>query len=457
MDIESLVQTQREWFYEGHTAHINWRKTQLKRLRDVVFEHEQAIFQALKTDLNKSEAESFTTELVLLYEEIGLMLKKLERFAKPKRVKGTLMLTGTASYVVPEPYGVVAIVAPWNYPVQLALVPLVGAIAAGNTAIVKPSELTPNVSKVIKKIIEESFTTNFVACVEGEADVASALTGSSVDYVFFTGSVPVGKKVMRACAEHLTPHTLELGGKSPAIVLNDADITLAAERIAWGKFLNAGQTCVAPDYVLVPRELHDSFVEALKEMTAKLFPFNEHMNSIVSERHWQRLVNFLNDGTIAYGGEHEESKRRIAPSILTNVSLDAPIMQEEIFGPLLPILTYNDEKEAIAYIRSQPKALAAYVFTRNTKRGRAIFNQFSFGGGCVNDTIQHLLNPRLPFGGVGPSGVGAYHGEFSFQTFSHMKSIVEGSTFRYSPRYMFTPSGKQVLDERLKKALRGRS
>ncbi|MEK5456969.1 MULTISPECIES: aldehyde dehydrogenase [Bacillus] len=420
----------------------------LNDLKKAIKHHEKDILQALAHDLHKSEQEAYTTEIGMVYEEINHTVKYLHKWAKPSRAKTPLTHIGSKSMIIKEPYGSVLIIAPWNYPFQLALSPLVGAISAGNAVTLKPSELTPHVSNVIGTIVESVFQEDLAAVVEGGVDVSTELLKLPFDYIFFTGSVAVGKVVMEAAAKHLTPVTLELGGKSPCIVMPDADIKLAAKRITFGKFTNAGQTCIAPDYLLVHESIKE---ELLREMTTCIRDFygdqpetNPHFGKNVSQRHFDRLSQFLSNGTIVTGGQRNEQELKIAPTILDHITWEDPVMQEEIFGPILPVITFGSLQEAADMIKARPKPLALYLFTTNKETEAYILDNLSFGGGCINDTLMHVATPYLPFGGVGESGIGRYHGKESFFTFTHEKSVLrQTNRFDFSFRY---PNAKNGLD-----------
>ncbi|MGG0639700.1 aldehyde dehydrogenase [Bacillus altitudinis] len=430
------------------TPAVQERIRLLNDLKAAIKHHEKDILQALAHDLHKSEQEAYTTEIGMVYEEINHTVKHLHKWAKPSRAKTPLTHIGSKSMIIKEPYGSVLIIAPWNYPFQLALSPLVGAISAGNAVTLKPSELTPHVSNVIGTIVESVFQEDLAAVVEGGVDVSTELLKLPFDYIFFTGSVAVGKVVMEAAAKHLTPVTLELGGKSPCIVMPDADIKLAAKRITFGKFTNAGQTCIAPDYLLV----HESIKEdLLHEMTTCIRDFygnqpetNPHFGKNVSQRHFDRLSQFLSNGTIVTGGQRNEQELKIAPTILDHITWEDPVMQEEIFGPILPVITFGSLQEAADMIKARPKPLALYLFTTNKETEAYILDNLSFGGGCINDTLMHVATPYLPFGGVGESGIGRYHGKESFFTFTHEKSVLrQTNRFDFSFRY---PNAKNGLD-----------
>ncbi|TCI76493.1 aldehyde dehydrogenase [Exiguobacterium sp. SH0S1] len=431
LTIEELISKQRRFFKTQATKSLAFRLSMLTFLKESIKHHEAEIIEALKTDLNKSELDAFTTEIGFIYDEISRTNRELKRWMRPKRVRGAAIHLGTKSEVMYEPYGTVLIIAPWNYPFQLAIAPLIGAIAAGNTAVVKPSELTPNVAQVMTKVLERAFTDRYVVSVEGDKDVAQALLAQKWDHIFFTGSTQVGKIVMEAAAKQLTPVTLELGGKSPAIVHEDANINIAAKRIAWGKWMNAGQTCVAPDYVLVHESKRDAFLEAIKREAFLMFGNGigtERFTRIVSESHFDRLTGYLSQGDVFFGGATERESLKIAPTVMTDIHDGAAVMKDEIFGPILPVLTYRQLDEAIEFVSDRPHPLALYLFTETKAVEQTVLKHLTFGGGCVNDVLMHLTNPNLPFGGVGESGMGAYHGRYSFEAFSHAKSILRNTT-----------------------------
>ncbi|PAE22452.1 aldehyde dehydrogenase family protein [Bacillus sp. 7504-2] len=432
LNYSELLSKQRNYFQTGATKNLAFRIKALQKLNQVIREGEKRLIQSLKEDLNKSEFDAYSTEIGIVLEEIRYTLKNIRSWAKPKKVKTPLTHIGAKSYIYPEPYGVAFIIAPWNYPFQLAVAPLIGAIAAGNCAVIKPSELTPRTSLVLAELINSHFPEEYIAVVEGGKETSEALLKENFDYIFFTGSVQVGRIIMESAAQHLTPVTLELGGKSPCIVHVDANLKLAAKRIAWGKFMNAGQTCIAPDYVYVDKKVKDEFLAHLKRAVNELYgqePLeNLHYTKIVSEQHFNRLRSFLAEGEIFYGGKSSEEKLMIAPTVLTDITWDYSVMEDEIFGPILPVLEYRQLSEAVEEIRSRPKPLAFYLFTESSDVQNRLLEQVSFGGGCINDTVYHIANPYLPFGGVGNSGIGAYHGKGSFNTFSHDKSILKQTT-----------------------------
>ncbi|SHF58831.1 aldehyde dehydrogenase [Ornithinibacillus halophilus] len=430
--IEEIVQNQRNYFHTGKTLSYNYRVEQLKALRTMLKENEKEIYQALKKDLNKSRYEALTTELGFLLTEIDFTLSHLKKWMEPRKVDAPITHKGSQSYIQKEPYGVTLAIAPWNYPLQLAIAPVIGAIAAGNTAVIKPSEFTKETSSLLTKMIQSTFDPAYITVVEGDVNESQKLLDQRFDYIFFTGSSNVGKIVMREASKYLTPVTLELGGKSPAIVNKDANIDLTAKRIVWGKFTNAGQTCVAPDFIYVHEKVKPKLLKAMKKYIKTLYgkkPIeNNDYVQIVNKKHFTRLTSFLTNGEIYCGGTYDEETLRISPTIVDNISWEDPIMQDEIFGPLLPVLTFKELDEVIGDLKVHEKPLALYYFGENKKQQEKVMNSLSFGGGCINDTLYHLANPHLPFGGVGNSGMGSYHGKYSFDTFSHEKSILKQTT-----------------------------
>ncbi|MFL0245782.1 aldehyde dehydrogenase [Candidatus Clostridium stratigraminis] len=452
----SILAEDKEFFETGETKSIDFRITQLKKLKFVIKDNEELIMEALKMDLNKSQFESYAAEVGYLYDSISYFIRNLKKWVKVKKVKTPIIHFGSKSYIYPEPYGTVLIIGPFNYPFQLLMEPLVGAIAAGNCIVLKPSEFTPNVSKLIGKLIKENFNEKFIRVIEGGIDITSALINAPFDYIFFTGSVKVGKIVMKAAARNLIPVTLELGGKSPCIVNEDANLNVAAERIAWGKFMNVGQTCVAPDYVLVHKNIKEHFIKKIIEKVKDFYgydPMNsEDYGRIVNESHMRRLIDLIDIDKVVLGGKYDINERYMAPTILDNVTLKDKVMEEEIFGPILPIIEYEDIKEAIKLINKRDKPLALYLFTENKLIQKTVEENVSYGGGCINDTMTHLVTPYLPFGGVGPSGVGSYHGYKSFETFSHMKSILKKST-KININFIYPPYNNDKL-KLLKKAMK---
>ncbi|MET0759820.1 MAG: aldehyde dehydrogenase [Flavobacterium sp.] len=426
----------------NYKTDIAYRKESLKKLLHNIHKNEEAIVQALYDDFRKPAFEAVLTETHFVISDLKDTIKKINSWAKPRRVMPSILNFPSKDYIYSEPYGKVLIIAPWNYPFQLALFPLIAAVAAGNQVVLKPSELTPNTSKIIAKIISETFHVNHVEVMEGGVDVAQKLLAQRWDYIFFTGSVAVGKIVAKAAAEHLTPVTLELGGKNPCIVDETANLKLAAKRIVWGKFINSGQTCIAPDYILVQTKMKARFIAYLKEEITDAYGENPETSPdfcrIVNDKNWQRQCDLLVGCTIVFGGQTNAANCYIAPTLIDEPSFDSLVMQDEIFGPILPILSYDNDLDLKNIISKYEKPLALYVFTENKRFAEKVIQEFSFGGGCVNDTVIQFSNKRLPFGGVGHSGIGAYHGKMSFDLFSHKKAIVKKANWldlpmRYAP------------------------
>ncbi len=421
---------------------VSQRKRSLQKLLNTIIKYEEEIIKALYDDFKKPAFESVATETSYIISDLKDTIKKIESYAKPKKVRAGLLNFPSADYIYNEPYGKVLIIAPWNYPFQLAICPLVAAVAAGNRVVLKPSELTPHTSSIIAKIISESFDKEHVTVEQGGVDKSEALLAKRWDYIFFTGSVSVGKAVAKAAAVNLTPVTLELGGKSPCIVDQTAKIEVAAKRIVWGKFINAGQTCIAPDYILVHQSIKHALTEALKKEITNAYS-TEIKNSpdfarIINAKNWERLVGYLSSQKIVFGGSSDKESLFIEPTLIDEPELKSDVMQNEIFGPLLPIISYRNENELEKIILGYEKPLSLYVFTERKDFADHIINTLSFGGGCINDTLMHIANKHLPFGGVGHSGMGAYHGKAGFETFSHKKSISKKGTWldvplRYAP------------------------
>lgn len=441
-ETRGVLERQEKYFASGNTKDIDFRMANLKKLYQAIEDYETEILEALRTDLNKAGFEGYATEIGLVLEEITYLLKNMKKFLKPKRVRTPLSQFPSVSRVYKEPYGQVLIIAPWNYPFLLTISPLVGALAAGNTAVIKPSEFAPAMSATIKKMIADTFDSAYVTVVEGAVEVNQSLLSKDFDFIFFTGSTEVGKIVMEKAAQNLTPVVLELGGKSPAIVDETSNIKIAAKRIAWGKGLNAGQTCVAPDYLLVHQDVKEELTQELMNNSQEFFGKNAEQNpdypKIINEKHYQRLIDLVDTGEVIYGGQQNDETRQINVTLMDDVSWEDPIMQEEIFGPILPIITYEKLDEAIAHINKRSKPLALYLFTRSKDVERKVLKEVSFGGGAINDTVTHLATPYMGFGGVGQSGMGNYHGKDSIDTFSHSKSILKKSNwidlpFRYPP------------------------
>ena len=441
-NIQETIAKQRAFFATGKTKDYDFRVSQLQKLSHLIKENEQLILDAIYADLRKPAIEAFGSEILGTLSEVKYALKHLKAWMKPQKVGTPITLFPSSSYIYAEPLGVVLIVAPWNYPFVLTLQPLIGAIAAGNCAILKPSEHTPHTSSAIAKIVNTNFDPSFITAIEGGIETNQALLAEKFDHIFFTGGTAIGKIVMEAAAKHLTPVTLELGGKSPCIIDETCDLDITAKRIIWGKFYNCGQTCVAPDYLLIQKNIKPILIEKLLECLKTFFGENPQqspdLGRIVNERQFDRLVTLLNEGKILIGGQHDRGDRFIAPTLIDQVSPNSKIMGDEIFGPILPILEYDQIAEAIAFVNAQPKPLALYLFSNNKQNQAQILKEISFGGGCLNDIIMHLGNPELPFGGVGNSGMGAYHGKASFDTFTHRKSILKNS-FRFDLKWRYPP------------------
>ena len=446
MKVSEIYRQQREFFFGGKTRAVEFRLAALKLLLESITRHQDEILEALHSDLGKSSAEGYMTEVSVVKQEIRYARRHLRRWAKPRRVATPHIHFPARSTIYTEPCGVVLILAPWNYPFQLCMAPLVGAIAAGNCGIVKPSKISANVSRVIGKILSDVFSSEYIACVNLVENSYEDILAESFDHILFTGSEYVGKLVMSAAAKHLTPVTLELGGKSPCIVDPSADVALAAKRIAWGKFLNSGQTCVAPDYILAHKSVAKPLIEELKKNIVAFYgerPLeNPDYPKIINRRHFERLADLFpgpeEREKILFGGEVSLAAMKIAPTIITRVSFESRVMQEEIFGPLLPVIEYENLDETIQLLQRKPSPLALYLFTRSQSAEHKVIGALRFGGGCVNDTVIHFSNHHLPFGGVGASGMGAYHGRLSFETFSHHKGILKKSNWydmplRYPP------------------------
>ena len=424
------VKAEQEMFLRsGITLDVKFRIKQLKRLKEAIKAHDVLIYDALKKDLNKPVFESYVTELGSVYGEIDYMIKHVKDWAKPKRVPTSLAHFYSKSHIYQEPYGRVLIIAPWNFPIQLSFVPLVGAMAAGNCVVLKPSELAPYTARVIQQIIESVFAREYVAVEQGDGKVSQQLLKEGVDYCFFTGSTQVGKTIMETASQTLTPVTLELGGKSPVIVAKDTNIKHAAQRIVWGKFTNAGQTCIAPDYLLVDEVIRDDLISAIIEVIEEYYtkkPLeNSDYSKMINKRHFKRVKKLMKNQSVIYGGGSNKEMLTIEPTLVLEPELDTELMQEEIFGPILPILTYREVSQAVEFIRSKDKPLALYLFTQDKALKEYIIKNLSFGGATINDTLIHQSNYNLPFGGVGASGMGQYHGKYSLETFSHPKSVIE--------------------------------
>ncbi len=446
-DIKEIIGKQRGYYQQGNTRAVNFRLKKLQILTDKIKKYEGDIIEALRLDLNKSEFEAYATEVGIILEEIKLIQKGLKKWAKPKRVRTPIKHFLSFSYIYSEPQGVALIIAPWNYPFQLAFAPLIGAIAAGNCVVLKPSEYSLRTSEVISKIIEEAFDEEYICVIEGGKEESSELLKQKFDHIFFTGSTNVGRIVMKAAAKQLTPVTLELGGKSPCIVDRDANLDLAAKRIIWGKYINAGQTCVAPDYLLVHRDIKEPLINSMKKYIKAFYGENSIESNdyprIINNKHFDRLVSFLGKGSILIGGEKDENKLYIEPTIIDEITWEDPIMGEEIFGPILPIMEYEELQEVIDMVNSHPRPLSLYYFTTNKDNEKRIINNISYGGGCINDTIVHVASAYLPFGGIGESGMSSYHGKASFDVFSHRKSILKKSNL-FDINLRYPPYGEKI-------------
>ncbi len=456
MDIQSIVKSQQEYFLTDATLPVAFRLQALEKLKATIQKKEKQIETALKADLNKSDFEAQATEISLVIGEINFFIKHLHKFAKPKKAKANLAQFPAKNYILPVPFGVCLIMSPWNYPFQLCIEPLIGAIAAGNTAVLKPSNYSPATSDIINEIITETFDAKYVSVVLGGRDANTALLDQKFDYIFFTGGITVGKLVMESASKHLTPITLELGGKSPCIVDSTADVSLAAKRIVWGKYLNAGQTCVAPDYILVHSSVKERFIanviKSIKEFYTEK-PLNcPNLPRIVNEKHFLRLLGLINGEKIVFGGGSNKESLQIEPTVLDNITFDSPAMREEIFGPIMPILTFENIEEVIAKLKQLPHPLALYLFSLSEDTQDLITRTINFGGGCINDVVVQVASSNIAFGGVGDSGMGGYHGKSSFDTFTHFKSIVHRSNLiDVSLRYL-PPTAKKLKG--IKKALR---
>lgn len=447
MNYADILQQQKIFFNSHATKDLDFRKAQLQKLKKVVKSNEKLLYDAIYQDFGKSEFETFGTEISFIYKDIDYYLKNLKSFAKPKNVLTNIVNQMGSSKIVFEPLGNCLVIGAWNYPYQLTLTPVIAAIAAGNTCMIKPSELPENTMKAMAKLINENFDAQFLYVVEGGVEETTAILKLRFDKIFFTGSPRVGKIVYKAAAEHLTPVTLELGGKSPAFVTEKADLQIAARRIVWGKFINAGQTCVAPDYLYVAENIKAKFLEVLiEEIKKRNYTDNvDHYCKIINERNFDRLKKMIDREKVVFGGETNREKRYISPTVLDYVTWDDAVMQEEIFGPILPILTYKNLETAIQTVVEGEKPLSAYLFSNDAKEQELFTEKLSFGGGCINDTLMHLSNDRLPFGGVGNSGIGHYHGKFGFIAFSHQKAILKKSNY-LEPELKYPPYSDAKLN-----------
>lgn len=451
INIAELVENQRNYFFTKNTYDVNGRIQYLKKLRDVIIQNEDEIAKAIKEDLGKSNTESYMCETGLTLAELNYQIKHIKKWSKNKRRKTDLSNFHGKSYSVYEPYGVVLVMAPWNYPFMLTMEPVIGAIAAGNCVVVKPSAYSPATSKIIKQILNDVFEEKYVAVVEGGRAENALLLDQKFDYIFFTGGVNVGKLVMEKAAKNLTPVSLELGGKSPCIIDKTANLELAAKRLAFGKYLNLGQTCVAPDYLLIDESIRDDFLQIFIKTVQDMYgenPFdNPNYGKIINEKHYRRIMGLIDPQKVILGGTGREEELRIEPTVMNHVNAEDKVMQEEIFGPVLPVISFQEIKEAAAFIEARPHPLALYIFSNDKKTQKFFTEKLAFGGGCINDTILHMATSNMGFGGVGQSGIGAYHGIKSFQTFSHEKSILKKYNWidvpvRYQP---YKPIHKKVI------------
>ena len=442
MTYSELLQKQRDFIFAQRTKDISFRTEQLKKLKKLLKDNESMLNDAIYKDFSKSPFETYSTEFALLFSEINMAIKKVKRWSKPIKKTTNLANMPGKSYIIPEPFGNTLIIGAWNYPYQLTLLPMVTALAAGNTAIVKPSELAIHTSNAMAKLINENFDPGYIHVIEGGVKETQELLEMRFDKIFFTGSVPVGKIIYKEAAKNMTPVTLELGGKSPAFVLPDADIKMTAKRIVWGKFLNAGQTCVATDYVLADKKIEKELLEALKTEIQTQYPsfetIPENYVQIINERNFDRLLKLIDPEKVYHGGEHDRGRRLIQPTILSSIGFNDKVMEDEIFGPILPVIAYDDLNTVIKEVQNRERPLALYVFSKNKAAVTKIHREISFGGGAVNDSVMHLTNHRLPFGGVGSSGIGNYHGYAGFQCFSHYKSILK-KPFWFEPKIKYAP------------------
>ncbi|MFD2564567.1 aldehyde dehydrogenase [Aquimarina rubra] len=440
MNYQEIIHKQKAFFNTNATKDISFRIKELKRLKNVIQKNEELLYEAIYSDFKKSKYETYTTELAIIYHEIDIALVKIKKWTKRKRVSTGLANLPGKSYIIPEPLGTVLVMGAWNYPYQLSLAPAIAAIAAGCTVVIKPSEIPSNSSAAMTKIISENFNPEFLKIIEGGVEETTALLKHKFDKIFFTGSIQVGKIIYQAAAKHLTPVTLELGGKSPTIITKDVNIDMTAKRLVWAKFINTGQTCIAPDYVMVESSIQSEFLEAIKKhiKSADYQIENQNYTQIINQKNFERLLNLIEKDKVYFGGDSDADKRIISPTVMTDVSFSDKVMQEEIFGPILPVLSFDNIDNAISDIKTLSKPLSCYVFTKNKTIKNKILNEISFGGGAVNDAVMHFMEQNLPFGGVGDSGIGNYHGKAGFEAFSHYKSILQKTfwielNLKYSP------------------------
>ena len=448
MRIKEIYTKQQDFFNSNKTKNVSFRIEQLKKFKKVLKENEDLFYKAIYEDFGKSGFETYLSEFSLIFHEINIYTKNIKKWSKPKKVSTGLANFPAKSYIIPEPLGTTLIIGASNYPYQLSLIPAITSLAAGNTVILKPSEIPSKTSEVMAKIINDNFQNDYFCVIKGGVKKTTELLEYRFDKIFFTGSIPVGRIIYQAAAKHLTPVTLELGGKSPTFVLADADIKMTAKRIVWAKFLNAGQTCVAPDYILVDKSIEERFLEALKNEIEK-YPTDsknqkENYLKIINANNFDRLSKLIDSDKICFGGNTNKDERFISPTILKNISFDDEVMKDEIFGPILPIISFTDLNEAIKMVKERPKPLACYIYSKNRKIINKLLTEISFGGGAINDSVMHLLNSNLPFGGVGLSGIGSYHGKSGFDTFSHKKSILD-KPFWLEPNIKYAPYSKTKL------------
>ncbi|MFD0988839.1 aldehyde dehydrogenase [Mariniflexile jejuense] len=445
--MSNIISEQKTFFNSQKTKTITFRLQYLKALKNEILLKEQAVYDALQHDFKKSEFETFISEFGLVISQLNLAIKNLKKWSKPKRITPSILSFPSTDYIYKEPYGTVLIIAPWNYPFLLALEPLIMAIAAGNTVVLKPSELTKNTSQLLTDIIKNVFPDNYAVSIEGGIETSTELLAQKWDYIFFTGSVPVGKIIAQAAAKHVTPVTLELGGKSPCIIDDTVNLKLVAKRLVWGKFFNAGQTCIAPDYIIIKAKIKNDFIKLLKIEILKAYGENPKESAdfprIINTKNTVRLIKLLEDIDVIFGGDFDESENYVSPTLIDEPSLESEVMKHEIFGPILPILTYKTNEDIEHIISNFEKPLACYVFSNNKNFVKETLIKYSFGGGVINDTLIHFGNHKLPFGGVGASGMGAYHGKYGFDTFSHAKSIIKRGNW-LDPSLRYTPYTKKL-------------
>jgi aldehyde dehydrogenase (NAD+) len=441
-DIPAIVESQRRFFATGKTRDVEFRLEALKKLQKLLTEREAEITEALKLDLHKPELEAYSTEIANVLEDLKGVMKNLRKWARPQKISSPLVVLPAKSRIYSEPFGVTLIIAPWNYPFQLQIAPLIGALAAGNTAVLKPSEITPHTQRLLMRLMAEIFPREYVACVGGGVEETQALLNERFDFIFFTGSTRVGRIVMEKAARNLTPVVLELGGKSPCIVDKNVNLKVTTRRIAWGKFMNSGQSCVAPDYLLIHKDIYQDFIKEFQATVKEFFGDDARQSAsfgrVVNQAHTDRLASLIDPKKVVFGGKVVREERYVEPTLMKDVAWTDKVMEDEIFGPVLPVMSYDNLDEVIRQINARPKPLSLYVFSSDSSVQQKVVETASYGGACVNDTMVHLANPDLPFGGVGESGMGSYHGQKSFDVFSHKKSVMikpfwGDATMRYAP------------------------